>query len=225
MYESRAECKGSHSAGQALMQCTRCRSDVVIAISQGQEAADTGRAGRAHFSLQCYDATFFAHYCHRFHDALLVHTHHLSKQCVQLLYSVCVIWNQRLQCCPMQADPTNVRAATRAATCHLKMGQLTEASQMLDSVAGTVRASGKALPPELVSKQDDLDVTKRLISEVPLRPTFAGGLANGSATTLCVQIAWLTLHACTALSADLKLGHLLYNSLQLAWLALQFYVS
>ena len=66
----------------------------------------------------------------------------------------------------MQADPTNVRAATRAATCHLKMGQLSEASQMLDTVQATVTAAGQAPPPELVSKQNDLEVTKRLVSQV-----------------------------------------------------------
>ena len=66
----------------------------------------------------------------------------------------------------MQADPSNVRAATRAATCYLKMGQLTEAAHVLDVVTATVTASGKLMPPELVSKQNDLQVTKRLVSEV-----------------------------------------------------------
>lgn len=61
-----------------------------------------------------------------------------------------------------------MRAATRAATCHLKMGQLAEATQILDTVKATVTASGQALPPELVSKQNDLDVTKRLVSQVVL---------------------------------------------------------
>lgn len=70
--------------------------------------------------------------------------------------------------CVLQADLTNVRAATRAATCHLKMGQLAEASQILDTVKATVMASGQDAPPELVSKQHDLDVTKRLVSQVVL---------------------------------------------------------
>lgn len=70
--------------------------------------------------------------------------------------------------CVLQADPTSVRAATRAATCHLKMGQLSEASQILDTVKALVTASGQALPPELVSKQNDLEVTKRLVSQVQL---------------------------------------------------------
>lgn len=68
--------------------------------------------------------------------------------------------------CVLQADLTSVRAATRAATCHLKMGQLAEASQILDTVQALVTASGQAPPPELVSKQNDLDVTKRLVSQV-----------------------------------------------------------
>ena len=67
-----------------------------------------------------------------------------------------------------QAEPTNVRAATRAATCHLKMGQLSEATQILDTVKATVTAAGQAPPPELVSKQNDLDTTKRLVSQVLL---------------------------------------------------------
>lgn len=69
----------------------------------------------------------------------------------------------------LQADPTSVRAATRAATCYLKMGQLAEASQILDTVKATVTALGQTLPPELITKQDDLEVTKRLISQVVLR--------------------------------------------------------
>ena len=68
--------------------------------------------------------------------------------------------------CTMQADPSNVRAATRAATCHLKMDQLTEAAHILDAVTATVTASGRPLPPELVSKQNDLQTTKRLVSQV-----------------------------------------------------------
>ena len=66
----------------------------------------------------------------------------------------------------VQADPTNVRAATRAATCHLKMGQLSEASHILDTVRATVTAAGQDPPPELVSKQNDLEVTQRLVSQV-----------------------------------------------------------
>ena len=46
------------------------------------------------------------------------------------------------------------------------MGQLAEATQILDTVKATVIASGQALPPELISKQDDLEVTKRLVSQV-----------------------------------------------------------
>lgn len=75
----------------------------------------------------------------------------------------------------LQADPSSVRAATRAATCHLKMGQLTEASQILDTVKALVTASGQALPPELVSKQNDLEVTKRLVSQV--QPTIQAMLS------------------------------------------------
>ncbi len=65
----------------------------------------------------------------------------------------------------VQADPTNVRAATRAATCHIKMGQLTEATAVLEAVKATVPA-GHPVPSDLASKQSDLELTKRMIAEV-----------------------------------------------------------
>lgn len=65
----------------------------------------------------------------------------------------------------VQADPTNVRAATRAATCHIKMGQLAEATAVLEAVRATVCA-GHPVPPDLASKQSDLELTKRMVAEV-----------------------------------------------------------
>lgn len=65
----------------------------------------------------------------------------------------------------MQADPTNVRAATRAATCHIKMGQLAEATAVLEAVAATLPA-GQLAPFDLVSKQTDVELTKKMITEV-----------------------------------------------------------
>ncbi len=65
----------------------------------------------------------------------------------------------------VQADPTNVRAATRAATCHIKMGQLTEATAVLEAVKATVPA-GHPVPSDLASKQSDLELTKRMVTEV-----------------------------------------------------------
>ena len=56
----------------------------------------------------------------------------------------------------VQADPTNVRAATRAATCHIKMGQLTEATAVLEAVKATVPA-GHPVPSDLASKQSNLE--------------------------------------------------------------------
>ncbi|DBA87393.1 TPA: hypothetical protein ACH3X1_004435 [Trebouxia sp. C0004] len=64
----------------------------------------------------------------------------------------------------VEADPTNSRAATRAATCHIKMGQLTEATAVLEAVKATVPA-GHPVPPDLASKQSDLELTKRMVTE------------------------------------------------------------
>ncbi len=64
-----------------------------------------------------------------------------------------------------QADATNVRAATRAATCHLKLGQLDEAEAVLDAVKATI-AEGQLVPADLISKQNDLALTKRMVAEV-----------------------------------------------------------
>lgn len=65
----------------------------------------------------------------------------------------------------LQADPANVRAATRAATCHLKMGDLDEAAKTLNAVRATLPNS-QALPDDLANKQRDLEQTKLLITEV-----------------------------------------------------------
>lgn len=65
----------------------------------------------------------------------------------------------------MQADLSNVRAATRAATCHLKMGQLTEAAAVLNAVKATIPV-GQPTPADLVNKQNDLELTKRMVIEV-----------------------------------------------------------
>ena len=63
----------------------------------------------------------------------------------------------------LQADPRSVRAATRAATCFLKMGEPDKAAKMLEAVAQT-----NPLPDELVSKQRDVEQTKQLIAQVCL---------------------------------------------------------
>lgn len=64
-----------------------------------------------------------------------------------------------------QADPTSVRAATRAATCHLKMGNLDTAQNTLDAVKATLPA-GQGWPEDLAKKHEDLRQTKQWISEV-----------------------------------------------------------
>ena len=77
----------------------------------------------------------------------------------------CLICSALLVTAMVQADPTNVRAATRAATCHIKMGQLAEATAVLEAVAATVPA-GQPAPSDLVSKQNDVELTKQMITEV-----------------------------------------------------------
>ncbi|KAL3152969.1 hypothetical protein ABBQ38_011999 [Trebouxia sp. C0009 RCD-2024] len=98
-----------------------------------------------------------------------------------------------LQDCTMavQADPTNVRAATRAATCHLKMGQLSEASRILDAVRATVTAAGQDPPPELVSKQNDLEVTQRLVAQATASLQAASTVAAVTeAQKLLESLSW-----------------------------------
>ena len=58
-----------------------------------------------------------------------------------------------------------MRAATRAATCHIKMGQLTEATAVLEAVKATVPAD-QPVPSDLATKQSDLELTKRMVKEV-----------------------------------------------------------
>ena len=88
-------------------------------------------------------------------------------------YCYCYCKPAALSTAMVQADPTNVRAATRAATCHIKMGQLTEATAVLEAVKATVPA-GHPVPSDLASKQSDLELTKRMVTEVLLLHVTAG---------------------------------------------------
>jgi hypothetical protein len=85
----------------------------------------------------------------------------------------------------VQADPTNVRAATRAATCHIKMGQLTEATAVLEAVKATVPA-GHPVPSDLASKQSDLELTKSMVAEVLCLHVIA-------VSTLCAGLSLLLI--------------------------------
>ena len=71
------------------------------------------------------------------------------------------------------------------------MGQLTEASRMLDAVRATASASGQPPPPELVSKQNDLDVTKRLVSKVCILILQAVRMMLVATDGICLQY-WVT---------------------------------
>ncbi|KAL0022774.1 hypothetical protein WJX79_003861 [Trebouxia sp. C0005] len=90
----------------------------------------------------------------------------------------------------VQADPTNVRAATRAATCHIKMGQLAEATAVLEAVRATVCA-GHPVPPDLASKQSDLELTKRMVAEAISALQAAGSMpAVKEAQTQVESLSW-----------------------------------
>ncbi|KAL0051715.1 hypothetical protein WJX82_000922 [Trebouxia sp. C0006] len=90
----------------------------------------------------------------------------------------------------VEADPTNVRAATRAATCHIKMGQLTEATAVLEAVKATVPA-GHPVPSDLASKQSDLELTKRMVTEAKAALQAAGNMpAVKEAQKLVESLSW-----------------------------------